>query len=710
MIIPPDPEKDPRLFDARSLASDGDLITLDEPSTPGLAYHPANAPNVLLYDGPFSDEYGVNNQWDPLPPYEGRRSATPRGSRLVATTSRASGSSSQGTLRRIARSSPTVVATPPVKEEAEENEKPHRPWYTLSAKEMWNKHRKWHIGLGILAAFIIALTIGLVVGFTQGMHRQSVEQKKEQRKKSHQNPVPNNSWWGGMPNLNITYDSDRDGPMPEDGNMAYCNQFSPLNNSNSLRQLSLSSDFFNHFVTTYNFSLTPQNVTSRNTTWVNATDCNSTLTLPHPLYFLARGLASSGTLEFVGSNSPDEVIEGGNEDSVRVDVIARVPKNRTLDSLARVCHMSRKDGSMGIGVYTPIETDGGADGPSYLLNSVGTPAFHIIVRFPPSILKNSTVYPSPAFIGNVSFDLAQMGMRVGNMRNVVQFGDFDVRADTRGGGVVVDYLAAETARIHGAEGSVQGTFNISSSLAINSTSGTIMANVILNDPDLKLDNSTTVKSTIPMPRDVYEDGSEWDEDGNYIGTSNTYDDGEPSNKSLKEAASRAARIRKLQQQPTHEVNTTFMTNEGFIFVAYLHHPPSTALKSFVASRSGVVDVAMHPNYVGPFSLANLWGSIRLPPITRPLSDDPLNLGRIRRMLTGSISLTNTTFFEAHDISLLGANNAAAVAARVTGAALWAFPSDDSYTALSTQESPEARGSAFVAMANLGDLQVTFDGH
>lgn len=479
-----------------------------------------------------------------------------------------------------------------------------------------------------------------------------------------------------MPDLNLTYIPDRDGPSPADGTPSNCNVFVPLNDSATVSQLAnLASPYFENYISTFTYPLDTLNDT------VSA--------LSNDLYFIARGLAASGTIEFVGSKSPPAVVTGGTEGQLQVDVIARIAVGLNLTKIVNVCQMDRDDGSTGVGIYTPIRTDGGADIPG-LLDPLRTPAFHVIVRVPPSILN--TTNPQYAYLPKVSLDLTAMATRVGDLHGVASFGTFGVTAHCRGGAVVADYLEADTLNIYGAEGTVQGTFNISSSLMINSTSGTIFANVLLNDPTLDVDNSTTLVTDLPGPkRRGLSHGV------NYPATGfHPY----PTPAQMDAAANIGP--------PTHSINTTFTTKAGFIFVAYLHHPPSTALQALVASQSGMVDVSMHPNYVGPFAAANVWGSVRLPPpLPSAKLEDPLHLGRTRLLVQGDLDVSDDTFFANHGIN---STTTASSTTIVTGAVYWGYVQQAStITPMKVQSGQEGGNSALVAVANLGDLQVTFDG-
>lgn len=70
---------------------------------------------------------------------------------------------------------------------------------------------------------------------------------------------------------------------------------------------------------------------------------------------ISRGLGSSGTVYFVGRDSSDEVINGGIEDQIRVDVVLRYSGHQDPLTTVQVCQMDKSDGSSGIGIYVSID-------------------------------------------------------------------------------------------------------------------------------------------------------------------------------------------------------------------------------------------------------------------------------------------------------------------------------------------------------------------
>lgn len=811
MIIPPDPEKDPRLF-RESTASlitvpEGQLIALDNgPLLPDAAYHanPA-APAPYPYGaGPFSDDMEVAWGNDQLPPYDGiRRPNTldpverdaaamsnglerpvgyahrtlPHGATLIRTASVASGSSGESSsaasassrlLRRTPSTLPSATSTTAVSNQApklwEGQAGPSkRRWHGIplpparrqrhsrsaSDASHWQKHKRSWLTVFAITALSIALAIGLAVGFSTNVNSRIHNPNRvlQDKPDSH---TQINVW--SQQCKHLTYDEKRDGPTEKEGIPSACNNFTLFNDTSSLTQLAVSSPYFEHYISTFLFPLKmavnttalnstaswngtlPTNVTARGLSnrkgsgWsaANATNAGPfSSSLEHELFVLATGLAATGTVEFVGTNAPDAVVSGGVEGHVRVDVVARYTKGENLTEIVNVCKLDRPDGSSGIGIFTPKQCDGDYSSrvTQSLLNPLYTPAFHVIIRLPPSVVQSqNTANVSSVYLPGINLNLAQMGTRLGSWRNIATVGKFELTADCgRGGGVVVDYLTAEDAIIRGGPNTVQGTFNVSQRLSINATSGTILANVILNDPSDPSDNSISVQSSLPMPHssltrrgagEEYSDEYPEYDAPTYEGVNDTeqppdadvYQNQAPS-PSLSASPPPASETPKPAiVAPNHLVNTSFMTNEGFIFVAYLHHPPNIALRSLIASQSGMVDVSMHPNFVGPFALENGWGSIRLPAVDRyPLTGDPANLGRARTVVQGKVGLDNDCF------ALNGINMTENMEApnSVTGAALWSpYPRKASVLDV---RGVEGRGSSLAAMATLGDLQVTFDG-
>ncbi|KAL7420695.1 hypothetical protein Q5752_004646 [Cryptotrichosporon argae] len=705
MIIPPDDEKDANLFRTTSVAStslvpppsdpDSLLIDIDAPARP---------PAVLRASYPFSDWHGED-----LPPYERARWSAGSGSTAslerhasrAASSSRPSPSTVQyvfadppSSRRRPLRpvistrdpESPTPSPLPtPVSPEGtvtptlasasklwEGSALPprHRTLYGWPlpvfethppARRWWRKYRRWLQALSLFILVAIGLTVGLLVGFRAGFAaHKSVGADDAQ---------PTYEVSGGAshflnPNLNLTYVPSRDGPDASDGRAFNCNAFAFYNTSSDLDQLAIPYAAFDHVITNYSFPLA--SVSGRQQL--------------DSFFMVARGLAATGTVEFVGTDGPSDVISGGDEDNIRVDVVVRYAEGRNLSTIMNICQMRRDDGSVGVGIFTPVETDGGISNP-YLLNVQTTPSYHVVVRLPPSAVKNPVYTYSPVYIPDLAVNVSQMAVRTGNMQGVVDFGNWSI--STCRGGVVTVYVAAQNAIVSAGGSSVQGKFNVSESLVVNGTSGTIMADVILWDSQNPGENSTTLESTFPVARRA----------------ANAPVTAVPAN--VLTAADPST--------PERMIHTSFTSNEGFIYVSYLHHPPSVALSSYITSSGGTVDVSVHPNFVGAFAIQNLWGEVRLPPVSTGVCVDPVGEGRRRAVVQGNIDVSDGTLFATEGIN---STTVALAEITVTGAAYWADVVNgqaQTQSAHAVQDSAASGGSELVVVGSWGDVQVTFDG-
>ena len=73
-------------------------------------------------------------------------------------------------------------------------------------------------------------------------------------------------------------------------------------------------------------------------------------TLPD-FFLIGRGLGSTGTTSFIGSDGPAMIISSGEEGKVLVDVVVRYAGPQHLSTMMRVCQMTRQDGGVGVGIY-----------------------------------------------------------------------------------------------------------------------------------------------------------------------------------------------------------------------------------------------------------------------------------------------------------------------------------------------------------------------
>lgn len=113
-----------------------------------------------------------------------------------------------------------------------------------------------------------------------------------------------------------------------------CNQFSPVNTTD-YSLLSIPYPASSLFVSTFTFPLSD----GTNSSFLR------------DFFITARGLGSSGTIEFVGAGYPDRIVQGGIDNELRVDVVLRYGGVQDPLTTVSVCRMDRDDGSSGIGIY-----------------------------------------------------------------------------------------------------------------------------------------------------------------------------------------------------------------------------------------------------------------------------------------------------------------------------------------------------------------------
>jgi hypothetical protein len=195
MIIPPDPEKDPRLFLASS-------------STPSLLPSPdsdISDPTNHSYGYPFGDEAGI----DALPPYERRRelnSATPSGVGVTVrpvslasgfdesdgsvTPTRSNIGEGSGSSTRIPLSSGSGPSNSRVSSGSTSgwgkrwkgkgraiilDEKDSLSTGSSKKEKWWRKYKKWVFGAALAGIIGIGLMVGLLAGL-RGRYKQEMVQ------------------------------------------------------------------------------------------------------------------------------------------------------------------------------------------------------------------------------------------------------------------------------------------------------------------------------------------------------------------------------------------------------------------------------------------------------------------------------------------------------------------------------------------------------
>lgn len=156
----------------------------------------------------------------------------------------------------------------------------------------------------------------------------------------------------------------QDGPDPSLGTFTQCNNFAPLNSTN-FSSLALPYPADSVSVATFVFPIVPPaNITGMNTTAGNssntpATPPPSSSTSSGPLNFLtdfsilSSGIGSAGTLQFIGADAPTEIVNGGKEGVITVDVVVRYAGPQNLTTMVNVCQMDREN-STGVGIFVSL--------------------------------------------------------------------------------------------------------------------------------------------------------------------------------------------------------------------------------------------------------------------------------------------------------------------------------------------------------------------
>lgn len=66
---------------------------------------------------------------------------------------------------------------------------------------------------------------------------------------------------------------------------------------------------------------------------------------------ISRGIASSGTIEFIGADAEADVINGAAEGMIRIDVVMQYGGYQEIQDQVRVCEIVQPSGAMGVGIY-----------------------------------------------------------------------------------------------------------------------------------------------------------------------------------------------------------------------------------------------------------------------------------------------------------------------------------------------------------------------
>jgi len=103
----------------------------------------------------------------------------------------------------------------------------------------------------------------------------------------------------------------------------------------------------------------------------------------------------------------------------------------------------------------------------------------------------------------------------------------------------------------------------------------------------------------------------------------------------------------------------------------------------VVSAEGGLNVNMHPSYVGPFAVRNVWGEVRLPQFDNHEMVDPLDTGRIRGMSLGPIDVPINSLFAEGGVNT---TNLPYSGTTITGAAYWYYEVNATETTTTTTTS------------------------
>ncbi|OCF31593.1 hypothetical protein I316_06792 [Kwoniella heveanensis BCC8398] len=755
MIIPPDPEKDPNLFNASS-------------STPSLLHAPSE------YDDTTS-RWDGDHDTESLPPYEGRRrsrvsivsddedvfadsnaapghvvGSSPYGQYTRASGERAHDSRLPGLTipahpQRVHVSQLPHSSSSPISSTGSLTPTASRPsvllprfnasgsttlnhsngeastsklWESSSTKpegsssrakgkrvcgiipppsegfrRWWKRWRRWAQVVIVIVLVGIGLTVGLLVGMRQNRAK-SDKYPKGPPWMDKDTDGKRVATWSGNGSYNLTYVESRDNPSSTDGNLTDCNVFQPLN---------MSSSPFNTLFTPFPYSTISLVSFSF--------PLSSSDSPPSDLFVKTQGLGSTGTTTFLGVDGPEQLITSGVEGKILIDVIVRYAGAQELDTMMRVCKMTRGDSGVGVGIYSPKETDGKMSNP-YKIDPALVPTHQVVIRLPPSMYSSPT---SPLYIPSFSIESDRMIVRFGDLTNVASFGDLKI--DSARGGVQVKYAEAERTTVISYIGDVSGRWNVSESLIVNVTDGSIASDIILYDPST-FDNTTVLPPTtdytvVPRSPAAYpsadpepspDDGSsESDDSSNADSTSD--DEFEHEINSLFNSTTP-----NTTNSSSHTITTNLFTSEGSVKIRYLHQPSTIELSAIVATQSGDIDLDIHPSYVGPFLAKTSWGDINMPS-PRPINQyDPLGRNRMRELIIGAIDVQQGSAF-----ATVGYNKTILEGSTdtISGIVYWADVKKNgtvvTQTLQTVQSSQDSAGSELVILGGFGNVDVRFDG-
>jgi hypothetical protein len=254
-----------------------------------------------------------------------------------------------------------------------------------------------------------------------------------------------------------------------------------------------------------------------------------------------------------------------------------------------------------------------------------------------------------------------MSLRFGEMTNLAIFKN--VTAVLGRGLISANYLAAQDISLKSRTSSIMGTFNVSSSLNVNTTSGGLSSRVILHNPFMKSDPYVNDTATYlsPSTEQSYLDlfrrkaparrHEHWDDpqEDEPQGDDSWKDDGWKDDNEWKgDTSSPPASVRTGTTSPVFssdtvsrymDPNTALInpikvratTTNGPLSIRYIYQAPGVVLDSSVQTRNGEARTQMHPAFQGSFLVRSVNGDMRTDRDYNGTveTDDPWELARTK---------------------------------------------------------------------------------
>ncbi|WVW86498.1 hypothetical protein I302_108547 [Kwoniella bestiolae CBS 10118] len=709
MIIPPDPEKDPRIFDPsasthslveapsefdettsrwdgeslppyeRRRSSRGSIHSSEE-NIFSDHYASRQPPNLIIHNLPTQPQQIHNHS-----PASSSSTLTPRPSLVLPHLTHRDNNTSTFASTSKLWENPDPAST--TKRQRKCGCLPIPP---AKLQRWWKRWKRWVQAIVVLVLIGIGLVVGLLVGMNKGETAKPPIAPWQRPWMDQDTDGKRVAAWAGNGSFNLTYVEPRDAPSPSEGNLTDCNNFTLLNLTSS-PFTTLFTPFPRSTVSLASFSF----------------PLTSSGTAPKDLFVNARGFGSSGTLQIVGSDGPEAVLMSGEEGKILIDVVVRYSGQQDLNTMMRVCKMTRGEDGVGVGIYSPKETDGKMANP-FKLNPNMIPTNLVIIRLPPSAYNAQT--PSLE-IPSFSLDAEHMVVRLGKLSNVVSFDTLNL--DTNRGGVEATYAQVKKGSIVAFEGNVRGTWNVSETLIVNVTDGSIQSDVILFDSRF-FDNSTTIapptsdytvfrRTPSAMPSTDSNDTSGDDDD---------FED--EVHALLNSTTSGNSVVQTNDSRPN--IVTNLFTTSGYVDVRYLSQPSSIDLSAIIGTQQGNMAIKFHPNYVGPFIARTTWGQINIPSPS-PINDlDPQGKHRYRSLLIDPIEVKANTTFAVLGYTQQGLEESCDT---ISGYAYWAGTKwmeggekavlNKTMSQLQNDGDGNGNDNQVIVLGDWGNVDITFDG-